>query len=624
MSIRNFSSIVRSAALFVLVLLLGIPAATFRAASAAPVAPDVKLVIGKTSVMTGSQTTIPVSVNTEKAIASYNVQIDYDPKAIEIVKVTPKYGSADDTKCLTDEKGCIRTSYDNEAGWLRAAWIDPSTGSAAEHPIASEQTLFEIKVQAKNLTGNQALSVDAASAENLSFTGSAFEGSKANALTVSVEAGQLSVNSPVSAEPASELKVYIDGQAQPKSATVTRAEANGRKVATIAVDNEAVTSRIESNQTKTLLLDARGDASGVIKSMLNGKLVKAMESKEAVLAIETDKGGYTLPASQVRIDDIASQIGKDVALQDIEISVRIADPDESELGKLEQAAQSAGATQVGKPVSFEVEASYGGQVINVNKFSSYVERTVALPDGVDPSRITTGVVLNADGTVSHVPTVVTQKDGKYYAAIHSLTNSVYAVIWHPKAFADVAAHWSRNDVNDLASRLIIKGATDTAFAPNRGVTRAEFVSILSRGLGLHVPQGTEAAAAYTDVPSGSWYEDAVRITASYGIAGGYDDGTFKPGAPITRQEAMAMLARAMKLAGLASGSGRSTNDTLAGFADAGDIGAWAKDAVASVVDGGLAQGNQGKLDPGAGITRAETAAMARRLLVKAGYIDGTL
>ncbi|MFC3802212.1 S-layer homology domain-containing protein [Cohnella sp. GCM10012308] len=624
MSIRNRTSAARRAALFVIILLLGMPVAAFRTASAEPAAPDVKLVIGQASATTGSAATIPVSVKTEKAIASYNVQIDYDPKAVEIVSVAPKYGSTDETQCLTDEKGCIRTNFDNEAGWLRAAWIDPSAGSAAEHPIASDQTLFEIQVQAKNQTGNQALSINASSAENLSFTGGTFSGAKANALTVSVEAGQLSVSSPSSTKTSSELKVYIDGQVQPKSAIVTIDKVGGRTVANIAVDNDAVEARIAGNETKKLLLDARGDASGAIVSKLNGKLVKTMESKEAVLEIETDKGGYTLPASQIRIDDISAQIGKDVALQDIEISVRIADPEDADLAKIEQAAQSAGALQVAKPVSFEVEASYGGKVINVSRFGSYVERSVALPEGIDPSRITTGVVLNADGTVSHVPTVVTEKDGKYYATIRSLTNSVYTVIWHPKTFADVASHWSRDDVNDLASRLVLNGATATAFEPNRGVTRAEFVSILARGLGLHVEQGAGAAAAYTDVPAGSWYADAVRIAASYGIAGGYSDGTFKPGASITRQEAMAMLARAMKLTGLSAGSVSSSGDVLGAFADASGIGAWAKDAVASVVEAGLAQGAGGKLNPGAGITRAETAAMAHRLLVKAGYIDGTL
>lgn len=622
MSIRNRKSAARRAALLFLILLLGIPAVVFRSAFAEPAKPDVQLVIGKTSVTTGSQTTIPVSVKTEKAIASYNVQIDFDPKALEIVEVVPKYGSADDANCPTDEKGCIRTSFDNEAGWLRAAWIDPSTGSAAEHPIASEQTLFEIKVQAKSLTGNQALSVDDASVENLSFTGSLFEGSKANALTVAVEAGQLSVSSPAPTKTGTELKVYIDGRIQPKSATVTRSEADGREVATIAVDNDAVVSRIERNETKKLLLDARGDGSNVIKSTLNGKLVKAMESKAAVLEIETDKGGYTLPASQIRIDAIASQIGKNVALQDIEISVRIADPEDAALAKVEQAAQRVGASQVAKPVSFEVEAAYGGQVINVDRFGSYVERTVALPDGVDLSRITTGIVLNADGTVAHMPTIVTQNDGKYYATIRSMTNSVYSVVWHPKTFADVAAHWSRDDVNDLASRLVVNGATAAAFEPNRGVTRAEFVSILTRGLGLRVVQDTADAAVYTDVPKDSWYAESVRIAASYGIAGGYSDGTFKPGASITRQEAMSMLARAMKLTGLGSSSGRTTGETLGAFADAGGIGSWARDAVASVVDAGLAQGADGKLNPGAGITRAETAAMVRRLLAKAGYING--
>uniref|UniRef100_UPI003B8A7822 S-layer homology domain-containing protein n=1 Tax=Cohnella rhizosphaerae TaxID=1457232 RepID=UPI003B8A7822 len=78
----------------------------------------------------------------------------------------------------------------------------------------------------------------------------------------------------------------------------------------------------------------------------------------------------------------------------------------------------------------------------------------------------------------------------------------------------------------------------------------------------------------------------------------------------------------MKLTGLGSSSGRTTGETLGAFADAGGIGSWARDAVASVVDAGLAQGADGKLNPGAGITRAETAAMVRRLLAKAGYING--
>ncbi|MEK0317336.1 S-layer homology domain-containing protein [Cohnella sp. 56] len=620
MSITNRSSMACMAALIALILLLGVPVGTYGAAAAEPAASDVRLTIDNGSAAVGSAVVIPVSVRTAKPIASYNMQIDFDPEALEIVSVTPKYGNADADKCLTDEQGCIQTAFDNKGGWLRAAWIDPTTGSAAEHPIKSEQMLFVIEVKSKNRTGDQTLSIDAASAENLSFTDGVFAGDKPHALSVTVKAGVLAVNFP--AQPAaSDLKVYIDGQVQPKSATVTKDKVNGRTVATVAVDNAAVLSRIESNETKTLFLDARGDDSGAIVSKLNGKLVKAMERKEAVLQIETDKGGYTLPASQVRIDDIAAQIGKDIALQDIDISVRIAEPDDAALAAAEKAAKVAGASQVAEPVSFEVEATHGDKTVRVDRFSSYVERSIALPENADPSRITTGVVLNADGTLTHVPTNIVKKDGRYYANIRSLTNSVYSVIWHPKTFADVAAHWSRDDVNDLASRLVVNGATETTFEPNRGVTRAEFVSILTRGLGLHAAKGTTTAAAYADVAEGSWYGDAVRIAASYGIAGGYSDGTFKPGASISRQEAMTMLARAMKLVGLETGSSVDTERMLSRFADAGSIGSWAKDAAASVVGAGLVQGADGKLNPGAGITRAETAAIARRMLVKAGYIN---
>lgn len=613
MPTRSFAVFKR--ALMLLILLISIPCV----AGAAEPAFDVQLTIGNGSATVGSADMIPVMVSTDKPIASYNLQIDFNPKTVEIVSIKPKYGNADAIQCLTGEQGCIQTAFDNEDGWLRAAWIDPATGSEAEHPIKSEQTLFFIEAKSKDGAGSRALSIDAASAENLSFTDGVFTDGKPHALTVKVKAGTMTVTSP--AQPAGDLKVYIDGQVQPKSATVTKDKVNGRTVATVAVDNEAVLSRIESNETKTLLLDARGDASGAIVSKLNGKLVKAMERKEAILQIETDKGGYTLPASQVRIDDIAAQIGKDIALQDIDISVSIAEPDDAALAAAEKAAKVAGASQVAKPVSFEVEATHGDKTVRVDRFSSYVERSIALPENADPSKITTGVVLNADGTLTHVPTNIVKKDGRYYANIRSLTNSVYSVIWHPKTFADVAAHWSRDDVNDLASRLVVNGATETTFEPNRGVTRAEFVSILTRGLGLHAAKEATTAAAYADVAEGSWYGDAVRIAASYGIAGGYSDGTFKPGASISRQEAMTMLARAMKLVGLEAGSSLDSERILSRFADAGSIGSWAKDAAASVVGAGLVQGADGKLNPGAGITRAETAAIARRMLVKAGYIN---
>jgi len=55
-----------------------------------------------------------------------------------------------------------------------------------------------------------------------------------------------------------------------------------------------------------------------------------------------------------------------------------------------------------KPVEFEVTCTSGIKTVEVSKFNGYVELAVAIPDGADPSKITTGTVLNADSTFCHV------------------------------------------------------------------------------------------------------------------------------------------------------------------------------------------------------------------------------
>ena len=196
------------------------------------------------------------------------------------------------------------------------------------------------------------------------------------------------------------------------------------------------------------------------------------------------------------------------------------------------------------PVDFTVTASYNGKTVDVDKFNVYVQREIPLPDGIDLSKITTATVLMADGTVYHVPTYITVRDGKYYAVVSSLTNSTYTIIWHPMTFPDVANHWSKDAVNDMASRLIVKGVDEAHYNPNAAITRAEFAAIIVRALGL--PENGKTVP-YGDVKSSDWFIGAVAKAQEYGIIKGYEDGTFRPSKTITRVEAMAMIARAMKL-----------------------------------------------------------------------------
>jgi len=206
-----------------------------------------------------------------------------------------------------------------------------------------------------------------------------------------------------------------------------------------------------------------------------------MEAKQAVLEIRTSNITYTLPASQINIENVSNQIGRQVELKDITVNVTVSEPPQDTVKVIENTAERNNYHIVVQPVQFDITCTSSGKTVDVSKFNAYVERMIAIPEGVDPSKITTGVILNSDGTFAHVPTQIIIVNGKYYAKINSLTNSTYSVIWSPKTFKDVETHWAREAVNDMGSRLVISGVGNETFAPERDITRAEFAAILVRG-----------------------------------------------------------------------------------------------------------------------------------------------
>ena len=344
-----------------------------------------------------------------------------------------------------------------------------------------------------------------------------------------------------------------------------------------------------------------------------------MASKDAVLEIKTGQVTYTLPASQINIDAVSEQIGKQVELKDIAVSVKISEPAADTVKIIEDTADKNNYQIVVKPIEFEITCSSGSKTVAVSKFSAYVERMIAIPEGVDPSKITTGVILNSDGTFSHVPTVITMIDGKYYAKINSLTNSAYLLIYSPKTFQDVGKHWAEKDVNDMASRLIISGVGNDLFEPERSITRAEFSAVMVRALGLR-PE--EYKNDFFDVKAGEWYSEYISTLSSYGLVRGYDDGIFKPDGNITRQEAMAILARAMETTKLGEELEIDASHILAAFNDNADVSGWAKDSVSKCVKAGVVTGrDNSRIAPLDNITRAETTIMVRRLLLNSGLIN---
>lgn len=415
------------------------------------------------------------------------------------------------------------------------------------------------------------------------------------------------------------IEVIINNESKDNSASAAVTNEDGRKVVTVTVDDNKVINMLErenSNSTVTIPVKTQSD---VVVGQLNGQLIKNMEIKEAVLEIKTEQVSYNLPASQINIDNVSSQIGQNIELKDIKVNIAVAAPPSDTVKVVEDTAIKSNYQIVVKPVEFRITCTSGDKTVEVSKFNGYVERTVAIPDGIDPSKITTGIILNADGTFSHVPTTITVINGKYYAKINSLTNSTYSVIYNPKEFDDVVSHWAKEAVNDMGSRLVINGVGGRSFEPERDITRAEFAAIVVRGLGIMRPNvGREV---FSDVKKESWYYDAVFIASDYKLIEGYEDGTFAPNKKITREEAMAIMSRAMSIAKMnTSLSDREIKMLLSKFTDSGVISDWAASYAAVCIKNEVIVGDNGTINAKHNITRAETATIVRRVLQKAKLI----
>lgn len=419
--------------------------------------------------------------------------------------------------------------------------------------------------------------------------------------------------------PAASVQILVNGKSA-AAGTESVSKANNRTTTTVKVDAGKLQDKLETEGDGMLVSIPVPGISDVVVGELNGRIVKNMGQKQAVLEVSTDRAVYTLPAKLLDMDAIAAQFGPSVALEDIAVQIELAEPEADEASMANTAAANGSFTLIVPPIKFTIRAVYEGTTVEVTTFNHYVERKIAIPDDVDPASVTTVVVLEPDGTPRQVPTRIEQVDGKFYAVVSSMTNSLYAVVGHPQAFDDVRGHWAEEFVNDMGSRMIINGVGPGRFDPDRDITRAEFAAVVVRGLGLR-PEAGEATP-FADILANDWHSGAIRTAVSYGLVNGFADGTFRPNEKVTREQAMTILAKAMTVTNLKTRLPvQAEAATLGAFADAGQISAWARGGVADSVLSGVVSGRSGlKLAPKQFMTRAEAAATIRRLLQSSGLL----
>ncbi len=191
---------------------------------------------------------------------------------------------------------------------------------------------------------------------------------------------------------------------------------------------------------------------------------------------------------------------------------------------------------------------------------------------------------------------------------------VFALLCSMTAFAasfeDVKeSDWYAEAVGFVTASEIFSGVSETEFAPNMQITRAMLVTVLHR---MDGEKKSDSEVPFDDVPSQSWYYEAVKWAASQKIVNGVSEKKFSPETNITREQFATILLRFAAYKGYDISAEKTD---ISSFKDNGSVSSFAKNAVAYAVGSGIIAGKTPTtLNPKDTATRAEAAVILQRFI----------
>jgi hypothetical protein len=178
----------------------------------------------------------------------------------------------------------------------------------------------------------------------------------------------------------------------------------------------------------------------------------------------------------------------------------------------------------------------------------------------DAEGLPEGLEISEDGEISGVP----EEAGNFNVKIELLDSRNYyrskilklyveddeVIVENPETevpeekpeFLDILEHWVSEYINMIVERGIILGYPDRTFKPDNKVTRGEFASMIIRTFDIDPIEGS-----LFDDTLDNWAESSINGAVGEGIITGYEDNTFRPNAPITREEMAVMISRALNI-----------------------------------------------------------------------------
>lgn len=156
--------------------------------------------------------------------------------------------------------------------------------------------------------------------------------------------------------------------------------------------------------------------------------------------------------------------------------------------------------------------------------------------------------------------------------------SSYAVVYVTKTFDDLRnVGWAKENIEVLASKGILKGISETEYAPQTNISRADFLYFMVRTLGVD----EKIDGNYDDIDKNAYYCREAAIAKNLGITSDTGNNKFTPDASITRQDMMVLTERALRM--LKKLEAQGTASGLDKFTDKSLVATYAVNGEASVV-----------------------------------------
>ncbi|MFC5401367.1 S-layer homology domain-containing protein [Cohnella soli] len=402
-------------------------------------------------------------------------------------------------------------------------------------------------------------------------------------------------------------------------------DSSGRKVAQATITASQIFAALEhlpsTADPNQVILQIPFDGWDDFELLLEAELFRKLLDRNPAIVLVIQSKFSAIQFSASTVQRSLDQFG--VSLAGAHVKLRMSK--QSTLN--EKLLQSLGLSSVTTPIDYKMSLiEKSGVSRNLNGWDSYTTYFLPVPSSLNDTGFEqlAGVAVDpATGVYYPVPTVFARDaTGKVQAQIYGRNNVVYTVVANSRTFSDIGSSYAKEAITVLASKYVLNGYADGSFKPMKRVTRAEFVSMLTRALGI-VPYGA-SLSSFTDVRPEDWFSPAVEAAVKARLVSGYSDGSFKPNAEISRMEMLQMIYNASRSSGKwkITLSGEEIDSLLARYADHDKVSAWAKEAMAAMIKAGIVNGSEdGRLTPGTDADRAQSASFLYRMLKTIHFIN---